>query len=282
LRGVYFLANDHVFELAVAFLKSFRYHNPDIALCLIPYDKEFGRISAMRDKYSFSVFDDEELLQACDSISVRFHGRTLGAYRKLVAWAGDFDEFAYIDIDTVVLDSVSFVFDNLVHADIFTSHSDIASIRKYVWKDSIFERAALSERQISFAASTGFFVSSKGVLSMEFISTQTEAALLLKDDMELHCMEQPFLNYLIVTSGCRYGSLSKFKSSGINRHVKNEWWAGLVGGIVEGGTFRTPKNEPIFLVHWAGLWQADNASLSEIPYKNLWDYYRNLELSDLK
>ncbi|MEP7095320.1 MAG: hypothetical protein ABI793_14760, partial [Flavobacterium sp.] len=107
-QGVYFLANNKVLEMATAFLNSFRTHNKDISLCLIPYNNEFDQVKAMKDTYNFSIFDNEELLKICDDISLKFHGNVVGAYRKLVAWEGEFEQFIYIDIDTVVLDNLSF------------------------------------------------------------------------------------------------------------------------------------------------------------------------------
>lgn len=276
-RGVYFLANDKVYELAVAFLNSFRFHNKDMALCLIPYDNDFSKIVALSEVYSFTVFGQPQLLAGCDAISEKFHGKTLGAYRKFVAWEGPFDEFMYIDIDTVVLDSVDFAFSNLAHCDIFTSHSNIESIRKWVWKDSIFEKNALSEPQIAFAANTGCFTSKKALLTLNHVLDRVPSALALKDDMELACMEQPFLNYVIVTSGLRYGSLLMFLVNGVNPNVKLEMWAGNPGATVEGGRFYVPNYPPIFLLHWAGIWQSDNGSLSDLPYENLWRHYRYLD-----
>lgn len=278
-RGVYFLANNNVSELAIAFLNSFRKHNPDIALCLIPFNDKSDQIEALRDKYRFTVLEDKQLLAACDEISAHFHDKPLGTYRKLAAWEGPFDEFVYIDTDTIVLDSIDFVFENLAHADIFTSHSNLPHIRKWVWKDSIEGNDALTAEQIAFAANTGFFVSRKNLLDMRHIQSKVQAALVLKPHMELHCMEQPFLNYLIVTSGYRYGSLLTFRNSGVNRRVKLEWWAGNRGGFVRGGKFRVLFGPPVFLLHWAGVWQKDGGSLSTIPYKRLWDHYRNLELA---
>ncbi|MBP1203665.1 hypothetical protein JOD97_001679 [Duganella sp. 1411] len=278
-RGVYFLANNKVYELAVAFLNSFRTHNRELDLCLIPYDQDVDRIIALKDTYAFSVFQDDHLLASCDAISEKFHGKRLGAYRKFVAWEGTFDEFIYIDLDTVVLDSVDFAYENLHRCDIYTSHSNIEAIRQWVWKDSIYEKNILAPEQIAFAANTGFFVSTRHLLNMGQIEAKVDAGLRLKDDMELKCMEQPFLNYLIVTSGHRYGSLLTFLVSGADPTVKLEMWAGNPGCIVGDGKLHMPNFPPIFLLHWAGIWQSDNGSLSEIPYKKLWDHYRNLSLS---
>lgn len=277
-RGVYFLANDKIVELAIAFLNSFREHNPTIPLCLIPFDDNVDKILALRDTYSFTLFNDLKLLHACDAISEKFHGKILGAYRKLVAWEGPFDEFAYIDTDMVVVDNIDFVFENLVHTDIFTSHSNMPELRQWVWKDSIEMRKMLSPEQIAFSANAGFFVSKSKLLNMSYVQSQVDAALDLKDDMELGCMEQAFLNYLIVTSNFNYGSLVTFYQSGVNRRLKFEWWAGNPGAMVNGGKLKLRRGPPIFLVHWAGLWQKGNGSLAELPYKELWEHYRYPEL----
>lgn len=272
------MANDKVFDLAVAFLESFRSKNPEIDLCLIPYDENFQKISQLSARYNFSTFDNQEVLLLCDEISVRFHSASLGAYRKLAAWQGDYNEFAYIDIDTIVLENIDFVFQHLKHVQVFTSHSDIPSILKWVWKDSIFKRKSLTRRQIRFAANTGFFVSTNDLFPMASVYAKLDDALKLKRDMELFCMEQPFLNYLIVTSGYSYSSLSKMAEGKVSNDILLECWAGMEGGIVADGQFHIPGDPKYFLVHWAGLWQS---SLEKIPYKELWLYYRNLN-KDLK
>src|SRR4051812_24380665 len=105
-RGVYFLANDSVLALALAFLKSFRSYNPELNLQLIPFDARCEEIIALKTRFTFDVYPNQELLQNCDRVSEAFHGKTMGHYRKLAAWDGEFEEFIYIDIDTVVLHSV--------------------------------------------------------------------------------------------------------------------------------------------------------------------------------
>jgi hypothetical protein len=109
------------------------------------------------------------------------------------------------------------------------------------------------------------------------VESKVHAGLDLKDFMELDCMEQPFLNFLIVTSGFRYGSLWTFFCTGLDKEAKFEWWAGNPGAKVDLGQFTAPSSRPIFLVHWAGPWLSNNGSVEEIPYKELWKYYRYQE-----
>jgi hypothetical protein len=280
-QGVYFMANNRVLELTTAFLNSFRTHNKDLMLCLIPYNDDFEQVAALKDTYNFSVFANQELLEICDAISLRFHDNIVGAYRKMVIWEGDFEQFIYIDIDTIVLESLSFVWKNLSHCKIFTSHSNLPEIQKWVWKDSIHKRDKLRRSQIEYAANTGFIVSTRKILPISWIIDQVDEALLLKEDMELFCMEQPFLNYLIVTSGYNYGSLLQFFrwdiGRDISRGIKLEFWAGLPGGKVKKGKLIDPYRRPLFLVHWAGVWRENDEDLTKIPYQKLWSYYRNLD-----
>lgn len=277
-HGVFFLANNKVFELALAFLRSFRTHNPDLPLCLIPYDADFGEIAALKENYSFTVFSDQQMLAECDEISMAFHGRVLGAYRKLVAWEGRFSEFLYIDIDTVVTGSVDFAFQHLHHGEYIASHSNLPDIRRWVWKDTVDATSFLTPPQMAFAANTGFFASTRGLLPMKHCRAKVAGALAIKDHMELHCMEQPFLNYLVVTSGYRYTSLLALRLNGTAPDVAAEFWAGIPGARVKGGMLHDLHGKPVFLVHWAGIWQNSDSASQDFPYKDLWDYYRRSDI----
>lgn len=296
-RGVYFLSNNTVHDLTVAFLNSFRAYNPSIPLCFIPYNDECSKISSLKDEYQFRLFEDIELLRQCDDIGKRFHGEFVGAYRKLAMWNGPFDEFAYIDVDTVVLDNIDFVFRFLNTYPCLTSHSNIDSLRKFVWKDSIYHCNQLSAAQIAFSANTGFIVSKRGFMDMEQVSIKTDRALALRDHMALICKEQPFLNYMIVTSGKSFTSLYYlYYHLNTRKNIMLEKWAGVREGRVSNGRIRGLRR-PVFLVHWAGLWGpgkfdfmlhrllqalrivSENSAPRvrfRTPYKRLWLYYRNL------
>jgi hypothetical protein len=294
-RGVYFLANDQVLHLTIAFFNSFRRYNPNTPLCLIPYNDDCRETVLLKDLYAFEIFGDPSLLRRCDEISRKFHGRINGTYRKLAMWGGLFDEFIYIDVDTIVLRNVDFVYRYLADFAFLTSHSNIPSIRRYVWKESIYKTGLLSAEQIDYSANTGFIASKKGAISSTSIENSLEGAVLLMPHFELHSQEQPFLNYLIVTSGKQYSSLSTlFNSREEDRRIKLEFWAGRKGGRFLEGEFI--NGEVYFLVHWAGCWQPRRidafASLLMrtfaigkrnsghdlylfMPYKKFWMHYRN-------
>jgi hypothetical protein len=294
-RGYYFLANNTVLDLSIAFLNSFRTSNPDAQLCFIPYNDDHSEILALRDIYKFEVFGDSDLLRHYDCVSTRFHGNVDGSYRKLAMWDGIYEEFAYIDIDTIVLANADFAFRFLAEFPCLTSHSNIPQIRQFVWKDSIYETGRLSGEQISFSANTGFIVSEKGLIDRERIFKEVDNAVALKDHMALACQEQPFLNYLIVTSGKPFTSLhTLYYEHEIQDRIMLEKWAGVRDSIALNGHLY-PTTKPTFLVHWAGEWQPDKFDfmcykvlkrlrlMSEdripklrilMPYKRLWKHYR--------
>lgn len=279
-KGVYFMADNKVISQTIAFLNSFRIHNRELPLCLIPSTDDFGQIESLKKKYDFSIFNKGHFLALCDDISEKFHGEKVNGYRKLAAWQGEFEQFIYIDIDAVLTDNLSFVWDNLIHCKIFTSQSDLPDEWKQVWKDSIYATNKLNDSQIKFACNTGFIVSSKKTLPKDWVLGCIDKALQLKDNMQLSSMERPFLNYVIVTSGYNYGSLARFYVSninrGTNREVKFEFWTGSRGGKVDCGRLIF-KARPIFLVRWDRISNIENKG-SEIPYQELWDYYRNIDI----
>ena len=285
-RGVYFLANDAILDLTIAFLNSFRLSNPVLPLCLIPFGNDIDELRKLSKIYDFSIYENLSSLQRCDKIALKFFDWPCGHFRKLCCFDGPFEEFIYIDCDTVVLRDVYFVFQYLDYFDFVFSHSDSPGLRQWVWKDTICVSGLLNERQIALSANTGFFCARKGGLSLdgaEAISNNLEDIL---PHLCRVCGEQPFLNYLIVTSNQRYTSLAKLHADTDEAwNLPLERWAGE--------RYLHRKNEDVLLVHWAGCWSASPrdkaiyAFLSKfgiklcstgvrlmMPHKKLWKYYR--------
>jgi len=292
-KGVYFVANDQIYELTVAFLKSFRIHNPSTPLCLIPYQDDIQRLSTLAETYNFSCFSDTALFERCAEISRRFHdGKVFGHYRKLAAWHGPFDEFIYIDTDTVVTSGVNYVYEFLKDRAFVFSSSNIPSIRNWVWKDSIYADGTLTEPQIAFAASTGFFCSTKGALTIDDAERALPGALAIAQHMELRAVEQPFINYLVVTSGKSFDSIWNIVAETGATQFPIERWGGEKHDFLRFENCCTPHFNVLF-VHWAGEWHPPAremrlyAFLRKLGYKGplpvmrlfmrnrrLWRYYR--------
>ena len=293
-RGVYFLANDGVLELAIAFLNSFRLHNPRLPLCLVPFGTGIDGLLSLADRYKFSLFPQPALYERCDIASRLFHDQIHPEYRKLCMWQGPFEEFVYIDIDTIVLADLDPVFDLLREFDFVAGQSN--GRLKNVWRESIYSTRTLSNRQIAYAANTGFIASRKGALSLDDWSGRIEAAFPLRHHMVHHTKEQSLLNYLIVTSGGRYTSLYSLSKLRVTYpRVGVEQWAGDGGRIARAGQI-ADGGQPVLFVHWAGKWKptwlerlwdwglqrlgrGPKRSIRRfLPYADLWQHYRQWTL----
>lgn len=290
-KGAFFVANDGIYDLAIAFLNSFRIHNPTLPLCLIPYRDDIERISKLATKYNFSIFDDQSLLARCDEMSRQIHGRVFGHYRKFVAWHGPFDEFIYMDTDTVVTSDVTFAYDFLKDYAFIFSHSDAPYLKRFVWNKGIDATGALTPEQIRFSTNTGYFCSAKGTLTLDEVEGKLTGALELVDHMALFCIEQPFMNYVVVTSGKPYTSIWNIAKSR-SLDIPVEKWGGERLRLQRMENCRTLEHR-VFMVHWAGVWKPTNLELlgydlvrklgfkAEPPpvrhfmrNRELWNYYR--------
>jgi hypothetical protein len=272
-NGVIFLASDSVIHLAVPFLRSFRRFNPGLPLCLIPFDTEISWLKSLQTTYDFTIFNNAEVLKWCDELSVNFHGHVHGQYRKLACWHTDFDSFVYVDVDTIILSELSFCFHLLAGFDFLTSHSDLPQIRRWVWRDSIREQSKLCGRQISFSANTGYIVSKAGLLSRSQVLYALPEALSISDHMELSTIEQPFLNFLIVTSSAHYSSLRTLARIYQRTDIPQEHWGGHEEPESCGGVVTEMKPFPVLLIHWAGVWRHGVHLRSK-----LWQFYSQPDL----
>jgi hypothetical protein len=280
-RGVYFIANDAAIDNTIAFLNSFRLFNPKTQLCLVPFDESIDKLLQLRQVYRFFIWSDEDILRRCDDVSRAFHGVVHGHYRKLALWSGPFDEFIYIDTDTIVLEAVGFVFEYLQRFEFVASHSNVRSIRKWVWKDSIDASGELSKHQIAYATNTGFICSVKNAMSIEIANQKLIPALGITHHMQLDCVEQPFLNYLIVTSGLRYSSLHAIFLESPSISIPLERWGGSLIKTIDKGKVILPKYPRTFFVHWAGEWRRARAEGTQIINYDLWRFYREMNSADL-
>lgn len=296
-RGVYFVANDRIIDLTIAFLNSFRKSNPDLPLCLIPFRADTAQLELLAEKYQFTIYNNTEFLASCDQMSLLFHPGVTGHYRKLACWHGPFDEFVYIDVDMVVLKSIDFSFELLNHFEFITSCSNIAATEQWVWKPSVYEAGILNNEQIRYAANTGFIISKKGLIPAESLMDRAQEATKLTAHMELSCKEQPFLNYLFVTSGLRYTSLWVLAGTVLFPQNYIEYWAGNGKKQLIKGTFTMFEGQirEVFLIHWAGVWQPQPSEIKlfsllyrlrirrkmwqisiHMPLLSLWKKYRKM------
>jgi hypothetical protein len=245
-------------------------------LILIPFGGAIGQLVQLSRRYRFSCWNDIEVLQCCDDLSTRWKGRVHGHFRKLAIWEGPFDEFIYIDVDTVVLEDMSFVFPLLSDYDVLTAHSNIATSRQWVWKESIVGSGLLTREQIAYSANTGFIASKRKVVTLELASAKLRAANQLRAHMADGVIDQPFLNFLIVTSATSYSSLYSIFLKDRATLFPLERWGGRDLGAVEQGRLLDSRFTHTLFVHWAGEWRAAQSESRQIHNFKLWEFYRQM------
>ena len=106
-KGVYFSANDAVYDWAIAFLNSYRRFNPDLPIYLIPFDEDCDRLLDVQSEYDFEIYTDPSF-ERLETIGEAFelgHAPGVGPYwfRRYAAFCGPLDEFLYLDARQIVL-----------------------------------------------------------------------------------------------------------------------------------------------------------------------------------
>lgn len=286
-RGYYFLADDKMYDYVITFLNSFKKFNPDAKLSLVPFNSRISKIKQLQKHYGFDIYQDDEKLKFFDHISHEFHHKTIGHYRKLACWFGSFDEFIYLDIDTIIQRNLNDLFDYLANYDYVTATSNHLSIRRWVWKNSVDDLSAvhgLSRKQIDYGANTGFIISHKSILSVELIKQLLIESKSAKEYMFLGCLEQPFLNYVITKSSHKYTSLFEQRTLTDDHLIPLERFAGLGQNIVKdlvllrmndnGNIY--PDN-PTLVVHFCGHNLNVHKGFDK-RLQQLWCSYRDLDL----
>lgn len=288
-RGVYFLANDRMRGEAVAFLNSFRRFNPTLPLCLIPYDNACRSVLKLGVRHGFTVYEDKGYLKYCDGTGSLFchDPKKVGTFRKLAIWNGPFENFIYLDADTVVFKDLNFLFELLEEFDYLSAS---CGDRPMVWRDSVYDSGELTPEQIRYSCNTGFILSHRQMFSPDGVRLAIASARGMKKYMTTATHEQPFFNYLIARSGKRYGSIYEKLP-----HIGNEWAGIPTHQIREDGTMTDAEGRELLFLHWAGfeghattgfsklkrtirsLFGAKRRRPAPFPYWEVWEYYRYLK-----
>jgi hypothetical protein len=274
---VYFLGNDNILEWAIAFLESYRCHNPDLPLTLIPFNDRTDRLQALSGRFAFRTLnhprlnDLDEIGRCILKDTHPAHKQYLcGTFRKLAAFLGDFEQFFFLDADVVVLGDLQPFLAVLP-----------GSGKKLLYCDADMDQVYLTgpfrDRMIAEHGAVGFntgaFGSCRGALSLADIERLGEQALTVKHSFVLTA-EQPFLNYCFDVSELAYAhyrtvvdDTSRFHWAGYPHYHDRQGWR------VSDPSAPDVGNRVRFL-HWAGVglrWS--------MPYRHVFLHYRCRSMS---
>lgn len=126
MNGICTLANDRVFDQLVGLLNSISaVLGPETPVCVYPFDDQIERVQAeIQRRPNVTLYDDAESIDRWDQFMVRMAPERLkqtlrlyGAHRRFCAFDGPFEKFIYMDADTLAMDSMAQVFQQLDQCD---------------------------------------------------------------------------------------------------------------------------------------------------------------------
>ncbi len=255
-RGVYFSANDAVYDWTIAFLNSYRRFNSDLPLYLIPFDEKCDRLLDVQSEYDFKIYTDPafERLEAIGEAFELGHSPGVGPYwfRRYAAFWGPLDEFMYLDARQIVLaDLEPFVTAPREHGFEFM-HYDCALDQ--VYEPGPFRREMLRQSRAR-GFNSGRWASRKGLFTMEEFEELAEEALQIRDQLNPRNTDQAFINYCCDVKPVQYGHIAEVMGG-----ICQQGWANQPGSVYEedgdyylwnyGGLDHKKR---LALLHWAGI-----------------------------
>lgn len=252
--GVYFSANDAVYEWTTAFLNSFRTFNPDLRLILIPFNEQCDRLLKLSDNYKFEVYTDSSFSRL-EAIGQAFElGYTpTGPYwfRRYAAFWGPLDYFMYLDARQIVLADIKPFIETIENFGFDFLHYDCAIDQ--VYEQGNFRQQLLRERR-GRGFNSGRWASRKGLFSIEEFEQLTENALKIRNQLNPRNTDQAFINYCCDMKPVCYGHFAEVIGG-----ICQNGWARQSGKIFEdsGKYFlwnygSLDHKKQIILLHWAG------------------------------
>jgi hypothetical protein len=270
--GVYFLANDVVYDWTIAFLNSFRTFNPDLPLYLIPFNDDCDRVVSLKDTYNFEVYTDDSFsrLEAIGEAFELGYTKT-GPYwfRRYAAFWGPVEQFMYLDTRQVILADLKPFIQALEQFDFDFLHYDCAL-------DQVYEPGEFRREMLRKGKGRGFnsgrWASRRGLFSLEEFETLGGDALKIREQLNPRNTDQAFINYCCDMKPVRYGHFGEVIGG-----ICQDGWARKQGEIYQqdGKYFLWDyggydHKKQVVLLHWAGY------SLQSLkPHSQLYNYYFN-------
>lgn len=268
--GVYFSANDIVYDWAIAFLNSFRKFNPDLRLILIPFNDDCDRLLQLQDKYNFEVYIDPSFdrLEAIGQAFELGHTPT-GPYwfRRYTAFWGDCDRFMYLDVRQVILSDLTPLITALDEFNFDFLYYDCAI-------NQVYEPGEFRQQLLRAGKGRGFnsgrWAARKRLFSIEEFEQLAASALKVRAQLNPRNTDQAFINYC-----CDFKPLRSGHFAEVIGGICQSAWARQSGQIYQAdGVSRlwdyggTDHKKQVVLLHWAGYKLG-----ATMPHRNLFDRY---------
>jgi len=241
---VVFMGNDAVFAQALAFLESFRAHNPLLRLAMIPFADDIRKMERLAPIFNFDILQLDT--GRWDGLAHEFHPgveqKYMNRLRKLAIFDLDDPAIIYIDLDTVVLQDLSFIAEKLVdHSTDFICTATNNDPWVYNEKFRTHPQFARSKR-----FSDGFFAFDPRNIGNKAYNILIENKALYFEMRASGVYSQPATNFIVDMLALRVGEVHR-----LYPHISPQvWYAGRLKEL--DGKVTSSDGGKVLFVHWAG------------------------------
>lgn len=273
-RGIYIVANDRVYDNAIALLNSIRCYDSEVPVYLIPFNDDYQKVATtLSNLHNVQLFPDLELVEQFTTKIGEIFDRDFLALpnkmRKLVVWFGPLDEFLYIDTDILIFEKIADNFNQLAEVDFFCCdyHYKSEGLRN-VFSPLVKEQGIFTHEQLQDVFNSGFWASRKGTISQQQMYDTLYECSQHREyfDFSEGVTDQPILNYLVLKLISKRGNLVKVPGGGPGS------WAGSPHFQEKDHVLYDKDGRRLKYLHWAGTPMQPGG-----PYRKLWEYYRYLQ-----
>lgn len=277
--GIYFSANDYVYNWTLGFLRSLRQYNPDILVYWIPFNEEVDKIASIANQYQFKTYIDDsfdQLEKLGSDYELGFSPNGKYWFRRYAAFWGPLDEFFYLDARQLILDDITPLFKPLKDQKLDFLYYDLAL--NQVYEPGDVRQEFLRQKQAR-GFNSGRWASRKGVFTLDEMLDYGYESIQYRNQMNPRNTDQAFINYCVDKKpALKTAHISEWFGDYIH-----QGWAGQSGKVYKkqnhfylwdyGGLDHKKK---LLLLHWAGFQWEDN-----LPHGKLLNYYSRPSITTL-
>ncbi len=250
--GIYTLANDGVFDSAVALFESLHTFAPGLPVRVIPYDDRQQRLAAATRAFGYSYFESPAIDALHDLGREFYPDQDFAArgFRKLAAFEGPFERFLFLDSDVVALSPLLPLLESFAasRADLLHFDTDL---------DQVYRPGPLRDRFHARGArgfNAGLFGGRQRALTVQAFADCLHTLEPDWTSLLVPNAEQPFLNYFADSAGLAIRAAHEL----LPDYCSTCWPA--VGRIERSDSSyrlrdsgRWDEGWQLFFAHWAGF-----------------------------
>ncbi|MBD2480624.1 Npun_R2821/Npun_R2822 family protein [Planktothrix sp. FACHB-1365] len=212
MQGICTLGNDVVYDQLVALLNSIdAILGPETPVCVFPFDEKLERLTAeISRRPNVSLYDNQEIIAQWDEFmagaspaSINRQYRIYGGHRRFCAFTGPFEQFVYMDADTLLMSPLDVIFKKLDEYDCVVYDFQFLHPEKvYNVKSPKLTQVFPQELIDSQIFCSGFYATKRGVFDQDKCQWLLSN---LQEGGEVEVLyptgDQPVLNYMFMRSG---------------------------------------------------------------------------------